>query len=93
MPAAARIGDQSVHGGVLVPPPLVSGVFIEGLPAAVSGTQHVCPVTPSHPTTTPIVQGSASVFIGGYPAARALVDPTGCGATIVGGATRTEIGG
>ena len=93
MPAAARIGDQTTHGGVLVPPPLVSGVYIEGLPAAVSGTQHACPITPSHPAVTPITKGSASVYIAGLPAARAVADPAGCGATVIGGATRTEIGG
>jgi uncharacterized Zn-binding protein involved in type VI secretion len=93
MPPAARIGDQTTHGGVLAPPPLVTGVWIEGLPAAVVGTQHVCPIPPPHLTATPITKGSTSVFIGGFAAARALVDPTGCLATVVGGAARTEIGG
>jgi uncharacterized Zn-binding protein involved in type VI secretion len=93
MPAAARIGDQTTHGGVLVPPPLVTGVLVEGLPAAVAGDQHSCPITPSHPNATPITKGSTSVFIAGFPAARALVDPTACGATVVAGASRTQIGG
>jgi len=93
MPAAARIGDQTTHGGVLAPPPKVSGVWIEGLPAAVFGDQHVCPINPGHPTTTPVAKGSATVFIGGLAAVRALVDPAGCGATVVGGAANTQIGG
>ncbi|MFF0739584.1 PAAR domain-containing protein [Streptomyces sp. NPDC004111] len=93
MPAAARIGDPTTHGGVLAPPPGAAGVWIEGMPAAVLGDLHLCPVTPSHPPSTPLVSGSSSVLFGGRPAARALVDPAGCGAAVATGAARTLVGG
>lgn len=93
MPAAARIGDPTTHGGVLVPPPRAVGVFVEGRPAAVAGDLHACPITPSHPASSPVIAGSTSVLVRGLPAARALVDPTGCGATVVQGAVQTLIGG
>lgn len=93
MPAAARIGDQSTHGGVIIPPASVPGVYVEGLPAAVQGDTHVCPITPSHPTSSPITAGSTSVFIGGRPAVRAIVDVCGCGAAVAAGAVNTMIGG
>jgi len=93
MPAAARIGDQTTHGGTLIPPPGAAGVYIEGLPAAVQGDAHACPITPNHPSTSPVTAGSSSVFIGGRAAARALVDPCGCGAAVAAGASNTTIGG
>jgi uncharacterized Zn-binding protein involved in type VI secretion len=93
MPAAARIGDQTTHGGVIAPPPSVSNVYVEGLPAAVMGDTHMCPITPSHPNASPITAGSTNVFIGGRPAARALVDTCGCGASVAAGAANTLIGG
>jgi uncharacterized Zn-binding protein involved in type VI secretion len=48
------------------------------------------PVTGPHPPT-PIVAGSATVFIAGQPAAR-LGDPNGCGATITAGCPNVLIG-
>lgn len=48
MPAAARIGDPTSHGGVITAPPppaaaAVVRVLIGGRPAAVEGSLHVCP--------------------------------------------------
>jgi uncharacterized Zn-binding protein involved in type VI secretion len=95
MPAAARILDQTDHGGMLVPMPgLAPSVFIEGLIAAVAGDQHQCsvPPTPPHPPLSPVTGGSQSVKICGFAAARALVDRAGCGAAVVAGATSVQIG-
>ena len=93
MAGAARLFDLTAHPGIILGP-CVPTVLIEGLPAAVAGlTQHVCLFAglPLHPTN-PIVKGSATVRIGGMPAAR-IGDSTGCGAVILGGALRTRIGG
>jgi uncharacterized Zn-binding protein involved in type VI secretion len=97
MPAAARIGEQTTHSGVLSGSGVTS-VRIGGLPAAVvdplmSATLHACgfpPPTGPHPPS-PLVGGSTSVRIGGYPAARRL-DDVGCGAKIVTGADSVTIG-
>jgi uncharacterized Zn-binding protein involved in type VI secretion len=93
--AAARILDQTDHGGMLVPMPgLAPTVFVEGLNAAVAGDQHQCSITPPppHPTLSPVAGGSMSVKICGYPAARAIVDRAGCGAAVTVGATSVQIG-
>jgi uncharacterized Zn-binding protein involved in type VI secretion len=70
--------------------------LIEGRPVAVAGacTQHVCAFPPPggpHPTNM-VARGSGTVRIGGQPAAR-VGDPCACGATIVVGAARTQVGG
>jgi uncharacterized Zn-binding protein involved in type VI secretion len=64
------------------------------MPAAVMGDNHACSMPPTagpHPPT-PIVKGSATVFIGGRPAAR-MGDMSGCGAPIILGMPLVEIGG
>jgi uncharacterized Zn-binding protein involved in type VI secretion len=63
------------------------------MPAAVLGDLHTCafPPPPSHPPT-PIVKGSATVLIGGRPAAR-MGDLAGCGAPIIFGMPTVLIGG
>jgi uncharacterized Zn-binding protein involved in type VI secretion len=103
MPPAARLGDPTAHGGTLGPPPppaaaLVSTVLVEGKPAAVVGSTHVCPIPP-HALLGPanVVMpspGAATslVLIGGLPAAR-VGDRTACGANIVMGALTVLLGG
>ncbi|MEU6934165.1 PAAR domain-containing protein [Streptomyces sp. NPDC046385] len=104
MPAAARTGDPTDHGGrIATPPPgaavKVATVLIGGLPAAVVGSLHVC-VVPPHAATgpanvilpNPAGLASGAVLIGGLPAARAR-DRTVCGATILMGAPNVLIGG
>jgi len=75
MPFAARLGDMTAHGGVIV-----SGlptVLIGGQPAARVTDMHTCPMqTPGVPPVPhvggPIIPpGSPTVLIGGLPAARA----------------------
>jgi uncharacterized Zn-binding protein involved in type VI secretion len=72
----------------------VATVLIGGLPAAVAGDLHTCPLAwglVPH-ASTPFALGSATVLIGGRPALRAG-DLCGCGAPIAGGAANVLIGG
>ena len=81
MPPAARMGDATVHGGVVTGPGAPT-VLIGGMPAAVMGDMHTCPIPPpAHVPVTPFVVGSATVLIAGRPALR-VGDPAGCGATV-----------
>ena len=91
MPAAARVGDTTVHGGTVVGPG-VSTVLIGGMPAAVLGDMHACviPSPPPHPPSTPFVAGSATVLIQGRPALRAG-DSCICGASVAVGAPTVVI--
>ncbi|GGZ29186.1 PAAR domain-containing protein [Streptomyces poonensis] len=104
MPAAARTGDPTNHGGVIATPPpgaaqAVARVLIGGRPAAVVGSLHTCPMPPHAvmgpanvvlPDPAAAVRGT--VLIGGLPAAKAR-DKTACGAMIVTGAPNVLIGG
>ena len=71
---AARMGDATAHGGVIVAG--FPTVLIGGQPAARIGDMHTCPmVTPVGPVQVPhvggpIAKGSATVLIGNMPAAR-----------------------
>lgn len=69
---AARMGDQTVHGGTVVVG--FPTVLIGGKPAARIGDMHVCPmVTPGTPPIPhiggPISMGVPTVLIGNMPAA------------------------
>jgi uncharacterized Zn-binding protein involved in type VI secretion len=81
MPAAARVGDISTHGGTIIGPG-VPTVLIGGMPAAVMLDSHTCPIPPpAHvPTVSPFTMGSGTVLIGGFPALR-VGDICGCGAS------------
>jgi uncharacterized Zn-binding protein involved in type VI secretion len=93
MPAALRIGDQTDHGGTIIPPGFASEIFIEGKPAAVAGDLHQCSIPPpSHTPVSPITSGSGTVFMSGFPAAR-ITDKAGCGAGAIAGAQSVLIGG
>ncbi|MER6202551.1 PAAR domain-containing protein [Streptomyces sp. NPDC001586] len=104
MPAAARTGDPTNHGGrIATPPPgaaaSVATVLIGGQPAAVVGSLHVC-VVPPHAALgpgnvimpNPAGLATGTVLIGGLPAARAR-DQTSCGAMILTGSPTVLIGG
>ena len=105
MPAAARTGDLTNHGGVIATPPpgpaalAVARVLIGGRPAAVVGSLHTC-VMPPHAALGPgnvVLPDPASlargqVLIGGLPAAK-MRDKTTCGAMISAGALNVLIGG
>jgi len=90
MPAAARVGDTTAHGGTVVGPG-VATVLVAGMPAAVLGDMHACVIPPPHPPTTPFAVGSATVVIQGRPAVRAG-DACGCGASVVIGSPTVMIG-
>jgi uncharacterized Zn-binding protein involved in type VI secretion len=80
MPAAARVGDVTNHGGTIVGPG-ASTVMIGGKPAAVVGDTHICSLPPSghQPTTSVFPSGSTAVLLGGMPALR-TTDACICGA-------------
>ena len=81
MPAAARVGDTTNHGGVISGPGAAT-VLIGGMPAAVLGDMHVCVMPPNthQPTSSPFTMGSSTVMIGGKPAVR-VGDTCVCGAS------------
>jgi uncharacterized Zn-binding protein involved in type VI secretion len=90
MPPAARLADQTTHGGVVISPS-PPAVLIGGMPAARAGDTHLCPVPQPHPPSV-FAMASKTVLIGGRPALRAG-DVAGCGAVLVGGAATVLIGG
>src|SRR5262245_20660426 len=73
MPPAARLGDQTAHGGSIVAG--APTVLIGGQPAARVGDMHVCPLVNADPAATPHVGGPLAgpgvpnVLICGLPAA------------------------
>ena len=93
---AARVGDPTSHGGVIVPPGAPT-VLIGGQPAARAGDFATCPLV--GPGGVPHVGGPISVgvptvLIGGLPAARVgdLVLEQGPPSAIVSGAPTVVIG-
>ncbi|HSF97381.1 MAG TPA: PAAR domain-containing protein [Ornithinibacter sp.] len=92
MPGAARVGDQSTHGGTVVGPG-VPTVLIGGMPAAVVGDMHACviPSPPPHPPATPFPAGSSTVLIQGRPALR-QGDSCVCGASVLVGLPTVVLG-
>lgn len=98
MPPAARLTDMHTcpmtpaippvpHVGGPVVGPGVPTVLIANLPAAVVGDSCVCVGPPDT-----IIKGSATVMVGGKPAAR-MGDTTAHGGSIVLGAPTVMIGG
>jgi uncharacterized Zn-binding protein involved in type VI secretion len=89
---AARITDITTHGGKILGPGNPT-VIIESMPAATMGDTHLCGLPPNvhQPTSSPFIEGSMSVLIGGKPALR-VGDQTGCGATVMIGASSVLIG-
>ncbi len=92
MPPAARVGDLSNHGGSIIGPGEAT-VLIGGMPAAVMGDNHVCPIPPPvHvPTVSPFPVGSPTVLIGGKMALR-VGDTCICGASAAVGCPTVLIG-
>lgn len=92
MPAAARVGDITNHGGTIAGPG-VPNILIGGMPAAVAADIHVCALPPNthQPTASPFPAGSATVFIGGKPALR-TGDVCICGASAAVGEPTVIIG-
>ena len=99
MPPAARLTDMHVcplvtpmlppipHVGGPITGPGVPNVLISKMPAAVMGDLCICVGPPDS-----IIKGSATVLIGGRPAAR-MGDTTAHGGTVVFGIPTVIIGG
>ncbi|HEX3999064.1 MAG TPA: PAAR domain-containing protein [Pirellulales bacterium] len=96
MPPAARVTDMHVcpafngpvpHVGGPLLPPGVPTVLIGNLPAAIMSNKAVCVGPPDT-----VIKGSATVMIGGKPAAR-MGDSCAHGGTIVLGLPTVMIGG
>ena len=84
MPAVARLGDTSDHGGTIISS--ASKTTTDGLLTARVGDSHSCPI-PGHGVTA-ILTGSSTFTCEG--AIVAVVGSTcGCGATINSGASDT----
>lgn len=92
MPAAARVGDATNHGGTITGPGEAT-VLIGGMPASVANDMHVCAMPPvSHqPTVSPFPMGSTKVLIGGKLAVR-VGDTCICGASAMVGEPTVLIG-
>jgi uncharacterized Zn-binding protein involved in type VI secretion len=92
MPAAAKVGDTTNHGGTVIGPGCAT-VLIGGMPAALMGDNHVCPIPPNtgHITTSPFTIGSTTVMINNKPALRAG-DVCACGASVAVGEPTVMIG-
>jgi uncharacterized Zn-binding protein involved in type VI secretion len=92
VPPAVRVGDPTVHGGVVTGPG-VPTVLIGGQPAAVAGDMHTCPIPPNtgHLTVSPFPSGSSKVLIGGRPALR-VGDSAICGASAPAGFPTVIVG-
>jgi uncharacterized Zn-binding protein involved in type VI secretion len=95
---AARVSDMTGHGAPLGPGPGCSTVLIGNLPAwrALSDT-HACPLFdgPKPHVGGLVTKGSASVLIGGLPAARQgdMIIEAGAPNPIAAGAPNVLIGG
>ena len=90
MPAVARIGDVTSHGGVLKAP-VAKDVLTNGRPTAHIGTFIYCPAgTPDHGPTV-VVTGIPGVLVGDIPIAT-VGSVTSCGAKVATGSGDVEAG-
>lgn len=85
--AVARLDDASDHGGQIISS--ASRTIVEGHLVARVGDMHFCPI-PGHGVTA-IQTGSPNFRCEGAPVA-CTGSVCGCGAVIIGGATRTFCG-
>ena len=94
---AARVGDMTIHGGVITGPGCAT-VLIGNMPAATVGDMQACPLFngPQPHGIGAITMGSLTVLIGGKPAARVgdpcvcvgppnMIAPPGCPTVLIGG--------
>ena len=98
MPPAARVGDITAHGGTVVGPG-APNVLIGGLPAALVGDMHACPLVDAtgvpHVGGPVLPPGALTVLISGRPAAvmGGLCTCVGPPDTILLGAMNVLVGG
>jgi uncharacterized Zn-binding protein involved in type VI secretion len=86
MPAKARLGDTSSHGGTIVS--ASSDTFVNGIAVARQGDLHSCPlrghgITPLNSTSRVLVNGRPVVRVG---------DTAGCGAIVTVGSPNVNAG-
>ena len=90
MPAVARIGDVTNHGGILKAP-VATSVLTNGRPTAHIGTFIFCPKgTPSHGPTV-VVTGIPGVLVEDIPIAT-VGSVTSCRAVVATGSGDVEAG-
>jgi uncharacterized Zn-binding protein involved in type VI secretion len=82
MPAVARLGDTSDHGGTIISS--ASKTRVNGILVARVGDSHSCPI-PGHGITA-IISGSSNFRCEG-PATAVVGSVCGCGATINSGSS------
>ena len=88
MPAVARVGDTTSHGGVIISG--ASTCFSDGVPIARIGDVGYCPLD-DHPSTFVIISGSGSTMAEGSPVAR-IGSACSCGAIVVSGGSWNDEG-
>ncbi len=87
MTAAARLGDTTNHGGVIIT--ASPDVYVDGIKIARVGDSHSCPIS-GHGVTS-IVTGSSKSFANNKKVAR-VGDSVGCGAIIITGSPTVDVG-
>lgn len=93
---AARVGDTTAHGGVIVAG--LPSVLINGAPAARVSDMHTCPAITGmvpHVGGPILAPGASTVLIGGLPAARSadLASCAGPPDAVSSGSPNVNIGG
>jgi uncharacterized Zn-binding protein involved in type VI secretion len=84
MPAIARLGDTSNHGGTIIT--ATSRFNVNGIVAAVNGDLHSCPI-PGHGITP--LSSSLTLKSNGQPVIQ-IGDLAGCGAAIITGSPNSN---
>lgn len=85
MPAVARLGDTSTHGGAIAS--ASPNVYCNGIRVARLGDSFICPIHGPQSITS----ASSTVFVNGIGVAR-IGDSISCGATISSGSSDTYSG-
>lgn len=85
MPAVARLGDTSSHGGAIVT--ASENVLVNGMGVARVGDTLSCPIHGPQP----IVEGLLTMLVNGVPVAR-VGDAAACGAVIASGSENVTAG-
>lgn len=78
MPGVVRVTDILTNGGAVTGPGIAT-VLVNGLPVAVVGDSHTCPVATISPHSPVFVAGKTTVLAGGRPVLRAQIDVADCG--------------
>lgn len=88
MAATARLGDGSNHGGIIITTNTDNLVTNDGLPIAVHGALHSCPITGHGVTSISAITSKTKINDKLVLTTGAIA---GCGAIIIGGGTNLDI--